>query len=184
MRRMIESVGPNWSPDQQQLRASENNSVAHINTLLFILATPPETSGSRTTARIEMAREVMGFPSARAVNLFPLTTKSVIDISTLGIERDPWASNRCTLMNELEDASEIVLAYGVTEPSGPAKLHHRWQVEWLKEQIVQLGIPTWTVGGRPRHPSRWQRYTSKVHPSLAFRDALRRSLQLDVVTPS
>lgn len=87
-------------------------------------------------------------------------------------------------MNALEDASEVVLAYGVTEPTGPAKLHHRWQVQWLKEQIIQLGIPTWTVGGRPRHPSRWQRYTFDVHPEMAFRDALGKSFESGGVDPN
>lgn len=174
---MIDCIGRNWFLDLHHVLVAKNSFEAQIRTLLFVLATPPETSGSRTTARVELAREVMNFPRAQAVNLFPIATRSVVDISRLGREREPWDSNRGALKSALDDASAVVLAYGVTEPSGPAKLHHRLQVEWLHEQIIRLEIPSWTVGGRPRHPSRWQRYTSKVHPSLAFRDALQLSFQ-------
>jgi len=148
-------------------------------TLLFILATPPVTSGSRTTARVDMASDIIGFSRPRVVNLFPIVTRSVTDISALGIEQDPWVVNRGALLDALGEANEVFLAYGVAEPSGPARVHHRSQVQWLHEQISQLELKTWTVGGRTRHPSRWQRYTSKIYPTLTFRDALKLSLQTE-----
>ena len=70
----------------------------------------------------------------------------------------------------------MLLAYGTAEPSGEARAHHREQVRWLDEQIEERSLPTWWVGGAPRHPSRWQRYTWRELPGIEFRDALERSL--------
>lgn len=78
----------------------------------------------------------------------------------------------------LDRATHILLGYGTTEPTGPARLHHREQVAWLRRAIGERGLPIYQVGNGPRHPSRWQRWTFRTYPGVPFADALKLSLCL------
>lgn len=74
-------------------------------------------------------------------------------------------------------AHNVLLAHGVCMPNGPAKRHFTAQTEWLHHQLDKHGLAPWQVGDGPRHPSRWQRYTSLHHPGASFPEALSLSLQ-------
>lgn len=141
--------------------------------LLVIGSNPPsQTSGTRTLNRADLAREVLGFERVRLVNLFALPSYRSGGLSELGGEPDGWLAARPELEDGLGQADAVLLAYGATEPSGAARGHFRAQVAWLHEQIERRSLPTWWVGGAPRHPSRWQRYTWREHPDLSFREGL------------
>lgn len=141
--------------------------------LLVIGSNPPsQTSGTRTLNRVELAREVLGFERARLVNLFALPSYRSGGLTELGGRAEGWAAARPEIERGLAEADAVLLAYGATEPSGPARIHFREQVAWLNEQVEQHALPTRWVGGAPRHPSRWQRYTWRTCPDLAFSDAL------------
>lgn len=145
--------------------------------LLVIGSNPPSrTSGARTSARVEMAREVLGFERVRLVNLFALPSYRSGGLSELGATPQGWLEARAGMERGLGEAGAVLLAYGVGEPAGPARAYFRDQVAWLNEQIAARNIPTWWVGGAPRHPSRWQRYTWRAYPDLAFSEALGVSL--------
>ena len=113
-----------------------------------------------------------------------LVTGTTGAIAHLGQEETGWAEARDALADHLAAADGVLLAYGCTAPAGEARHHFRRQVHWLLDHSVFAAIPSWCVGDGPRHPSRWQRWTSRTHPDLAFSDALQESLtRLDLTVP-
>lgn len=145
-------------------------------TLVAVLSNPPLTDGLRTLRRIDLAAELLGFTQTHVVNLFALPSHATGGIAQLGREEGGWAATRHTLTDDLPKANGVLLAYGCTAPMGEARHHFRRQVAWLLDHSVAAALPSWCVGDGPRHPSRWQRWTSRTHPDLAFPDALRASL--------
>lgn len=137
---------------------------------------PSQTSGARTRARVDLAREVLGFEEARLVNLFALPSYRSGGLSELGGTPEGWLAARDKITDGLGRAAAVLLAYGMQTPSGPARVHFRDQVAWLDERISEYNLPTWWVGGAPRHPSRWQRYTWREFPGVTFEEALAKSL--------
>lgn len=89
---------------------------------------------------------------------------------------DGWLAARYELACALDRASGILLAYGTGKPSGLAGNHQAAQIEWLKGEVGKRKLVTWTVGGKTRHPSRWQRYTYREFPGVDFLTALKASL--------
>ena len=147
--------------------------------LLVIGSNPPsQTSGARTLARVEMAREVLGFERVRLANLFAVPSYRSGGLSELGATPEGWLAARAEMGQALGEASAVLLAYGVGEPTGSARAHFREEAAGLNEQIDQRDLPTWWVGGAPRHPSRWQRYTWRAYPNASFTEALGTALSL------
>lgn len=145
--------------------------------LLVVGSNPPsQTSGERTLARVEQARTILGFEKVVLANIFALPTYRSGGVSELGQVPDGWQAARSGLKEALDDCSGVLLAYGVGEPVGAARTLHREQVKWLDAEVEQRALPTWWVGGAPRHPSRWQRYTWRQHPGVAFTEALKAAL--------
>jgi hypothetical protein len=119
---------------------------------------------------------ILGFEHAKLVNLFAVSSYRSADLSELGSEPTAWLAARVDLETGLSSAHGVLLAYGTRPPTGPARQHFREQVDWLNGRIEALGLPSWWVGGAPRHPSRWQRYTWREFPDMAYPDALRLAL--------
>jgi len=146
--------------------------------LLAILATPPlTTSGARTRGRLHLATEILCSDVLAIANMIDVPTKDVLDITSVGSEPVPWTEARADLASQIAAADVVLLAWGIAEPAGPARDHYRAQVAWVNDVIGSRGIIPWTVGGMPRHPSRWQRYTARKQPGLPFSLALGASLQ-------
>jgi hypothetical protein len=145
--------------------------------LLAVLASPPLTpSGNRTRKRLELATALIGCGSIKIVNLVATPTVDVLGIAVVGTEPGPWLTARETIRDGLEHADAVLLGWGCTEPPGPARYYHRAQVAWLLQIATHRGLARWTVGGTPRHPSRWQRYTARAFPDLPFETALASAL--------
>lgn len=154
------------------------SSTSGDRTLLVIGSNPPTTSGSRTLARAEQARSILGFDQVLLANLFSLPTYRTGAIGALGSTPHGWADARPPLLEALEQSAGVLLGYGVGRPAGEAATHHADQVRWLENHLRSQELPVWWVGGAPRHPSRWQRHTSRAHPGETFATALKKSLQL------
>lgn len=151
--------------------------MAEHGTLLVVGSNPPaRTSGQRTLARVGQAATILGFEKATIANLFALPTYRSGGISDLGRTLEGWLDARPPLLFALDECDGVLLAYGTQEPSGEARVHHREQVQWLSEQIEERDLPCWWVGGAPRHPSRWQRYTWRAFEGTPFQEALRKTL--------
>ena len=140
--------------------------------LLAILATPPETSGERTLQRLELARQILGFDFVRVVNVLNVPTFRTNGMSTAGKDVRPWLESRVLISAGLAECDGVVLGYGVSEPTGPARLHYRAQIDWLWCELRASESTIWSVELPPRHPSRWHRLTYKLAPDTLFADAL------------
>lgn len=149
---------------------------APYQTLLVVASNPPTTSGQRTLARAEQARLILDFDHCEIANLFSLPTYRTSGVAEAGTSADGWLEARANLSRALDYASAVLLAYGISKPTGAAAKHHVEQVEWLESEIGRRSLPVWWVGGAPRHPSRWQRYTYRAHPEIAFPVALTTAL--------
>lgn len=148
-----------------------------FGTLLVVGSNPPaQTSGVRTLTRVEQAATLLGFERGVIANLFALPSYRSGGISELGQSPSGWLEARAPLISGLDDCQGVVLAYGTQEPKGEARAHHREQVRWLKDEIKHRELPTWCVGGAPRHPSRWHRHTWRESPGVEFSVALKASL--------
>lgn len=154
---------------------------ARATVLLAVLSNPPTTSGHRTLNRVEMARQVLGFDRVAVVNLFPEPSYRTGELSQLGVNPAAWLPARQDIAEQLPTAEGVLLAYGCSAPSGPAREHFRTQERWITSLLAERSAPVWRVGGTPRHPSRWQRWTVRQHPDLEFRQAL--SLELATCPP-
>lgn len=155
-----------------------------LTRLLIIGSNPPTSSGVRTLARAEQACEVLGFDGFELENLFSKPTHRTGDISAVGGSVDYWLEARPALTASLDRATGVVLAHGVSKPSGPAAKHFTDQVIWITDEIVARELPVWRVGGAPRHPSRWHRYTYRTYPGIDFQEALSLSLTVQVDFPN
>lgn len=144
--------------------------------VLVVLGNPPESGGLRTTRRVELLASLLELEVIRA-NLFAMPSRDTTGVAALGAGPAGWAAARGELSSKLDQASAVVHAFGVTAPTGPARELHRQQVAWLRAECQARGLPEWQVGDGPRHPSRWQRWTARVHPNEPFASALVRSLQ-------
>lgn len=149
---------------------------AQPRTLAAILINPPLTDGRRTLNRVNLAANLLGFDRVVVGNLFALPSHASGAITELGVSSHGWVTAKADLTDHLASSDGVLLAFGVNAPSGPARDHFRGQVRWLMERTISLGLPTWQVGDGPRHPSRWQRWTSRKHPDLGFPEALNASL--------
>ncbi|MEV5337827.1 DUF1643 domain-containing protein [Streptomyces sp. NPDC052676] len=145
--------------------------------LLCILANPPLRSGERTRGRLVLACDLLGFETFTMRNLFAVPSGTVTDISTLGATADGWAQARKQMESAFSACDGVLLAYGISEPTGAARKYHREQVRWVTERLVASGCQSFQVGDGPRHPSRWQRWTSRHHRELEFSAALEASLE-------
>ncbi len=152
--------------------------------LLVVGLNPPETSGSRTLARVEVARQLLGYAAVDVRNLFAYPTRSSLDIGVAGSEQDGWLKARADLSHGLAKADGVLLGYGTQAPAGPARGHFHAQVSWLEGVLASAKVPVWLVGGAPRHPSRWQRYTHRIAPDRPFTDGLRDALELRAQRPT
>ena len=159
---------------------TEGSQAISTRRLLAILATPPRTTGDRTRARVNLARDIVGADFVSIVNLFDYPTKSVLDIEISGAVDAPWIRAREEIQTAITTATDALLGYGHRAPNGLARTHHQHQVLWLDSLLDESDVNVWTVGGTPRHPSRWQRYTSRAYPELDFKEALRQGLELRV----
>lgn len=144
--------------------------------LVSVLANPPLTSGVRTMSRVELAGRLLGFGQVRVVNLFALPSRETGEIATLGRSETGWLEARRDLRAGLAGADGVLLAYGASAPTGAARGHFMAQLDWLESQEALRNLPKWWVGDGPRHPSRWQRWTSRAFPDAEFNDALAKSL--------
>lgn len=114
--------------------------------------------------RVDIARRILGCETASVANLFPAR---LVDVNALGrAQNDVWALGRAEIERELDrpDSTDILLGFGVQEPGGEARHRFREQLDWLDKALASSRARVWTYGGRPAHPSRWQRVAHRHTP--------------------
>lgn len=130
-------------------------------TLGVILASPPVTSGVRTTNMVRRAAEALGFDAIEIANLFPKATRDTGEISLLGSEERFWLDARPALESLLGRSEGLLAAWGVGSCTGSARYWWTDQLKWTATTAAVFGhTQAWTLGPGPRHPSRWHQYVS------------------------
>lgn len=128
-----------------------------------VLLNPPTGDGRPTLRHLAVAAELLGCESFQIANLSSLVTPSVTELNLGGRDWAGWQAARSGL-SALVETDEILVAWGVSGLSGAAALHRAAQTDWLLTSLQAAGRSTiWTVGGEPRHPSRWHQYVSDRH---------------------
>lgn len=127
-------------------------------TLGVILASPPMTTGLITLQRVERAAEVLGHSDVAIANLIGVRTRDVNEIAIIGTHAASWLTSRSAILNVVKSTATVLLAFGVTEPSGVARMHYREQLSWLAGVLEGERNTLVAFRGRPHHPSRWHRY--------------------------
>lgn len=133
--------------------------------LLAILHSPPLTRGLITQTRVALAQRLIGCEGARLVNLWPTPLQDVNSLNHLPTNTS-WESWRGDLIDDLDRVAggDVLLAYGVQRPTGANRQAFQDQLRWLETALLQREKKVWMFGGRPAHPSRWQRATSRLKP--------------------
>lgn len=160
----------------QATRGHRERSESDARLMVCILANPPLTTGVRTLSRVELAGRQLGVDRVRVANLFALPSRAKGEINSLGSGKEGWLEARPGLAHEVDTADAVLLGYGATAPTGAARRHFKTQVAWLRSTVESRDLPLWWVGDGPRHPSRWQRWTSRAFPELEFEDAVHSAI--------
>ena len=131
---------------------------------MAILHSLPVSSGNRTIARVDLARRVLGCETYSIANLYPEPLPNVNGIGRS--DEAIWVRGRSEIERQLSrgDCSDVLLGYGVQEPVGAARQPFRDQLRWLQGELSASSARVWVFGGRPTHPSRWQRVAHRHAP--------------------
>ncbi|GAA4056832.1 hypothetical protein GCM10023065_01970 [Microbacterium laevaniformans] len=136
--------------------------------LVAILANPRFEPSGRSEKRVALARDVLGFKSARIANLFAWPSASSRDIALLGKVPEGWQDARRELTEAVYEADAVLVGFGLIPSSRESGPQLRAQLRWLHEELRRSGhVAVWQVGDRPRHPSRWHQYVSDAHGRTA-----------------
>lgn len=132
--------------------------------VLAVLLNPPEiTPGTRTRNAVALAAKVLGYESVTIANLSQVATPSVIELNEMSCELS-WLDARPPIVSALHQADGVLAAWGIAGMSGAGRRVRQAQADWLASEALAVGISSvWTVGGEPRHPSRWHQYVSDRH---------------------
>lgn len=141
------------------LRSSELTSQPERK-LVAVLLNPPATSaGTRSRNAVVRAASALAYDHVIMTNLCAFSTPSVVELNALGL--DGWELARAELSASIAGASAVLAGWGVAGLTGPARRYMEAQVDWLRDCAHDNGIDAfWTIGGEPRHPSRWHQYVS------------------------
>jgi hypothetical protein len=156
----------------------EGPGVGDTRTLCVLLASPPTTSGARTLNAIAVAAQCLQTPQIVTANLLAKPARDLAEMSSIGAQATAWEAARADLHRAVTGGDLLLAAWGLNSLTGPARHHHNAQVEWLLHTAEEAGhTHAWTLGGEPRHPSRWHQFSSDLHgrtpPGLSREDRVR-----------
>jgi hypothetical protein len=136
--------------------------------LCALLACPPTTSGTRTVNALAVASRCLQLPTVSIANLLCVPARDTSAMSKAGIRAAAWDESRAELASAVGQAEVLIAAWGVGPLTGPARQHQRVQIAWLMQTAQASGHAyVWTMGGQPRHPSRWHQFASDRHGRTA-----------------
>ena len=152
--------------------------------LLAVLASPPTTSGTRTITKVREAATLLGCDAIRVENLCSLPANNLRALTATAVNSGPWLDARAGLTAGLQTADLVLAGWGLDCLSGPARLRRAEQLAWVRSKSIQQGRERfWTIGGQPRHPSRWHQYVSDVHGRTSGGTFSERLAQVAVLVP-
>ncbi len=149
-----------------------------------LLASPPTTSGARTTAKAHQAVNLLGGSRLLIANLFDFPATDLPALNACASGDAGWLAARPKLTAALQEADCLLAAWGLHPLSGHARQLRQEQLSWLHEQASSHGHSSaWCVGAQPRHPSRWHQYVSDHHGRTTGGSFSNRLEQVLVTSP-
>ncbi|WP_235856943.1 DUF1643 domain-containing protein [Occultella glacieicola] len=130
----------------------------------MLLNPPSASSGARSRGAVRRAAGVLGFDGYEVANLFADPTPTVVELNLLSAHEMSWPELQQRLSEQLRAAHGVLAAWGVAGASGNFRRARGERAAWLIEEAERRGHRHfWTVGGEPRHPSRWHQYVADKH---------------------
>lgn len=147
--------------------------------LVAILHSEPLGTGAQTLRRVEIARRALDLTGTAVANIFPRELRGTNELSHQTAIDRAWADGRDLITGALDtDAvTDVLLGYGVNLPSGTQRGPFRQQIAWLSDVLVARRLRCWGYGGRPTHPSRWQREAHRYRPGATVEELAPELLQ-------
>ena len=157
-----------------------------------ILINPPATSGGRTLRHLGAAGRALGHAHVVVANLCAMPTRDVNELERVATDPRIWHSARPELERVIMQSDVLIAGWGVKSWSGPSAVHFRDQLELRAGSGHEMPGKNeiWTLGGEPRHPSRWHQYVSERYgratgETLAARlSSVLEAVPLDALSPS
>jgi hypothetical protein len=135
-----------------------------MTTLGALLLNPPLAGGTRTIRHVHIVAQLLQCDDVEIANLFLIATRDLTAISEAGRSGNGWEAARPRLRQVIAECDFLVAGWGVSGPTGEAGVHQRRQLGYVRARAREVGQDCiWTLGGEPRHPSRWHQYVSDRH---------------------
>jgi hypothetical protein len=157
---------------------------SHSVRLLVILASPSLAAGQRTRSRLSSLPAILPCSTVTIANLCATPALDLPSLAQVAAAPDGWIHARKNIGEALASCDEFMAAWGLSGLVGGARQHRSEQLRWLLRTATSFGHEhAWTVGGQPRHPSRWHQYVSDVHGRTAGGTVIERLRQVVVRVP-
>ncbi|MGW4683354.1 DUF1643 domain-containing protein [Streptomyces sp. NPDC004244] len=127
--------------------------------LCAILLNPPLRPAETTISHRNLvaALPLTGCSELKVANLVDLPSKDQVELASLEVTEQDLARSRLLLSTAIEDADEVLFAWGTKKLAGTSgRLLHE-QAKWVRS-LVEPSRRVWLVAGTPRHPSRWRQF--------------------------
>lgn len=135
-----------------------------VRTLGFVLLNPPSRAGHVTRRHVDAGCAALGYAKWEIANLFADATGDLDEVNAVGADPAGWIAARGDLERLVCHADSLLIGWGVGGLRGRARKLQSEQINWLASVAFDRGHRTWwTLGGEPRHPSRWHQYVSDKH---------------------
>ena len=150
--------------------------------LCAVLLNPPLGSSPDTVTvrNAAVASHVLGASEWVIGNLVDRPTRDLPELNEVGVAQEMWVTSRPLLGEEMATADALLFGWGVGGFTLSARSHFQRQVLWVLDEARRMGLTSgWTLGGLPRHPSRWRQYLGpqrNLFDGGSFEDRLRRAL--------
>lgn len=106
--------------------------------------------------------------------MFPAPLANVRQLNLAPGDPAIWETGRNGIRAALSAGpTDVLLGYGLQLPTGAARTPFREQLQWLSEELTNLPARLWTFGGRPAHPSRWQRVSYRHQPGATVEEVAK-----------
>ncbi|MER5870816.1 DUF1643 domain-containing protein [Streptomyces sp. NPDC002044] len=164
------------------------NTVKAPRTLCAVLLNPalkPPTE-TITFRNLTSALPLTGCDRLQLANLLDTPTKDQKELSRRDITKNDAGRSRLLLQQAVDEADEVLFAWGSGPTPGVVGATLREQEAWLRQYLQVSGIPRiWMIAGAPRHPSRWRQYVGpekqRVH-GATFEERLAKVLAVHFLT--
>lgn len=140
--------------------------------LVAILLNPSLGPGRLTLNRVSLGAHLLGHDSFAVVNLFGQATHNSQGIKAHSDISHELEVQREVISSSIAGCDEVLLGYGRSAPPQVLRSYYAEQIQHVQAQVHAKKRDAVSVGGEPWHPSRWQRYTYRAYPGIAFEQAL------------